>query len=285
MQTFSKYSNPYLWNKVDHLILDNEEQTLNEEMKSRCLSFGLVPYQLCQRVSADEHKSRFRRLLDYLGKLCGLPEDGDLGIKIAESNDDDNNDEDHWHYGTIAKDNNRTKDRARRSTARTKSFLVDLRKRQSDRYEWYEVVLDERFSPGRFFHIVLKWLVASAPKIETQIQLLQRRCTQYGLQLLPFPHLAMSANLVLNPVRQWSFGRSYGDGHKITVVVVFVSPFVIVHITGSFCIVLCLVSFGSLCSHNTKQGFALTHFSFHPLFREPYSSHDNHGPVHSSYLL
>ena len=43
-------------------------------------------------------------------------------------------------------------------------------------------------------------LVASSAKVEAQVQLLQRRCVQYGLQLTPFPQSTISRNLFLNPV-------------------------------------------------------------------------------------
>eukprot|EP00541_Cyclophora_tenuis_P012136 CAMPEP_0116542456 /NCGR_PEP_ID=MMETSP0397-20121206/1026_1 /TAXON_ID=216820 /ORGANISM="Cyclophora tenuis, Strain ECT3854" /LENGTH=197 /DNA_ID=CAMNT_0004066467 /DNA_START=303 /DNA_END=896 /DNA_ORIENTATION=- len=77
-----------------------------------------------------------------------------------------------------------------------KRFLVELK---GDRYEWFEIALDSTFHTERSYHIIISWLVASAPKVEAQIQLLHRRCTQYGLKLLPFPEVAMSRNLLLNP--------------------------------------------------------------------------------------
>ena len=48
---------------------------------------------------------------------------------------------------------------------------------------------------------MFSWLVASSGKIDTQVQLLQRRCTQYGLKLVPFPQVTVSRNVYLNPFK------------------------------------------------------------------------------------
>lgn len=45
------------------------------------------------------------------------------------------------------------------------------------------------------------WLAASTTKIETQVQSLQRRCTQYGLTLIAAPQLSVSRSVFLNPFR------------------------------------------------------------------------------------
>ena len=66
----------------------------------------------------------------------------------------------------------------------------------------FGLVLMLRFA--KVYMYVMWWiisrLVASSAKVEAQVQLLQRRCVQYGLQLTPFPQSTISRNLFLNPV-------------------------------------------------------------------------------------
>jgi hypothetical protein len=44
-------------------------------------------------------------------------------------------------------------------------------------------------------------LVASSGKVDAQVQLLQRRCTQYGLNLVPYPQTTLSKSMYLNPFK------------------------------------------------------------------------------------
>lgn len=48
---------------------------------------------------------------------------------------------------------------------------------------------------------MFSWLVGSSGRIETQVQSLKRRCTQFGLRLVPFPHISTSTNLFIQPFK------------------------------------------------------------------------------------
>ena len=81
-----------------------------------------------------------------------------------------------------------------------KSFTIPLRKSRNEKYEWIEMSLDSVFDTMRTYHIKFHWLVASAIRVDALIQLLQRRCIQYGLRLIGFPQTSISSNMILHPV-------------------------------------------------------------------------------------
>jgi DEPDC5 protein C-terminal region len=67
--------------------------------------------------------------------------------------------------------------------------------------EWIEIVVDSTFNTQWSYRIILNWLVASSGKVDTQVQLLQRRCVQFGLNLVPFPQVTVSRSVFLNPFK------------------------------------------------------------------------------------
>jgi len=74
-----------------------------------------------------------------------------------------------------------------------------------DTLEWMEVAVDSTFDTSWSYRIMFSWLVASSGKIDAQVQLLQRRCTQYGLNLVPFPQITLSKNVFLYPFKAPAF--------------------------------------------------------------------------------
>jgi len=92
-----------------------------------------------------------------------------------------------------------------------KSFTIPLRKNRNEKYEWIEMVLDSVFDTSRTYHIKFHWLVASAIRVDALIQLLQRRCIQYGLRLVAFPQTSISSNMTLHPVSEMHLFQSYID--------------------------------------------------------------------------
>lgn len=88
-----------------------------------------------------------------------------------------------------------------------KRFIVDLRKRNDEKYEWMEMVHDSNCDTRRTFRITIQWIVAVSAKIDQQAQLLQRRCTQYGLKLVGVPHYSALRSCFLNPVSLFTPSR------------------------------------------------------------------------------
>jgi len=64
-----------------------------------------------------------------------------------------------------------------------------------------EVVIDATFDTSWSYRIMFNWLLASAERVEAQVQLLQRRCSQFGLNLVPFPQITVSKNVYLGPFK------------------------------------------------------------------------------------
>jgi len=129
---------------------------------------------------------KFLRLLDYLKKLVPQADSPEMDIKVVSTS---NRQEDVLVSKYI------------KSADRVKRFIVQLRKGTRDKYEWLELVLDATFDTQQAFRIDVNWLVASCSKVEAQIQLLLRRCMQYGLRIVQLPNYANSSNLYLHPVR------------------------------------------------------------------------------------
>jgi len=207
-QTFKKYSDHYRWNRLDNLILDSDERAHSEGMRFRRLTFGLIPPKLNGKSEEQDYIANFKRLLEYLSRLCGESTSG-LGVEIVTQDLDS------------CFDFDKSVRVARRGTTDTmKAFTVNLQKRKRDLYQWVELAVDSTFDTQRSYRLMFNWLVASYGKVDTQVQLLQRRCTQYGLRLVRFPEIAISRNLLLNPFTRpiiWNSGVITGNAALQTI--------------------------------------------------------------------
>lgn len=171
------------------MICGDSGKSFSDEMNYRRVMFALIP-QVFHDVEAEhEYVGKFKKLLEYLSKLSQAEGSaGNFDINIVLSTDA-RPDRDASVKITIFG----TKDRMKR-------FIIDLRKGKQDRYEWMEIAMDPSFDTTCSFRIMVNWLVASASKVETQVQLLLRRSTQYGLNLISIPQISMSGKLFLHPV-------------------------------------------------------------------------------------
>jgi hypothetical protein len=151
--------------------------------------FALIPEPLADKTEEQNYVDKFRKLLDYLNKLQESDEtDGGLDVKIV-TNDDER------------VDPREQVTSVRRETAdMVKRLTVQLRKGKRDPYEWLDIAVEPTFDTRRSYRIMIQWLVASSSKVESQVQLIQRRCSQYGLKLISMPQLSISPNIFLNPV-------------------------------------------------------------------------------------
>ena len=191
-QTFTKYTDLYNWNKVDNIICGDDDREMREGMRFKRVMFGIVPDNFgSDRTAEDAYVLKFRRFLEYLEKLRDKAEAGTpLSIKFVTSLEKENQIESQRLESLPGVE--------RSSMVR---FYVQLRKGKSDILEWMEVALDATFDTSWTYRIMFNWLVASSGKVDSQVQLLQRRCTQYGLRLIPFPQITVSRNVYLNPFK------------------------------------------------------------------------------------
>ena len=174
-QTFTKYFNPYKWNEVDMLISGDTNTQILEGMRNPRISFVIIPDQF---ANADEEKvytDKFQSLVEYFIRLQKEADSTKIDVHMT----DDTNPKTSLGYTR---------------------FIVDLRKRGDEKYEWMEIVHDSNCDTRRTFRITIQWLVAVSAKIDQQAQLLQRRCTQYGLKLVSVPHYSALRSCFLNPV-------------------------------------------------------------------------------------
>lgn len=153
-------------------------------MRFRRLTFGLIPPKFSTDAEEQEYISKFKRLLEYLCKLKETDSAVD-DIKIMASTDPEPNLFETRYVTGL--------DSMRRST-------VQLRKGKHDPFEWIELATDNEFSTRKSYRVIFNWLAASSGKVDAQVQLLHRRCTQYGLSLITFPQTSISRDLLLNPV-------------------------------------------------------------------------------------
>lgn len=195
-QTFSKYSDLYNWNKVDNIICGDDDREMREGMRFKRVMFGIIPENFHNDLVAEEaYVAKFRRFLEYLEKLRDKDEsETSLDIKFVTSVDK--------QYQEESKRMESRPGVERDSMVR---FYIQLRKGKRDNLEWMEVALDSTFDTYWTYRIMFNWLVASSGKVDTQVQLLQRRCTQYGLKLVPVPQITVSRNLYLNPFKAPAF--------------------------------------------------------------------------------
>jgi hypothetical protein len=189
-QTFKKYAEPYKWNKVDNLICGEEDRTMDVSMRFRRVMFGLIPESFKDVEAEMEYVNRFEKLLSYLEKLRD-PKESSSKLKVA--------------FITTAEQNKGAKkdllSAGRDMTDTMIRFAAQLVRGKKDPFEWIEIAIDPIFDTSRSYRIMFNWLVATSTKVETQLQLLQRRCTQFGLKLISFPQTSISHNLFLHAVR------------------------------------------------------------------------------------
>ena len=191
VQTFSKFSPLYNWNKVDRIICGDEDKEMREGMRFKRLMFAILPDEFESTDKEDEYVSKFLRLQEYLNKLLDQEYSAEpLNIKIVQKADPDELEE----SGPIQS----TPGIAGNSMQR---FYVRYKKGKRDGIESIEVVVDTTFDTAWSFRMMFQWLVASTNKVEAQIQLLQRRCSQFGLGLVEFSQISVSKTLLLNPFR------------------------------------------------------------------------------------
>jgi len=192
VQTFQKYGSEFTyWSKYDNIIAGSSHREMNDDMRFRSIMFALVPdnNEIESLASEAAYVTKFQRLLEYFEKLREKgenPKTSKLEIKLVTSED------------RSVDENMTSKPGIGNSMTR---FNVDLQKRKSDPTEWMEYVIDSTFNTHWSYRIMLNWLVASSGKVDTQIQLLQRRCSQYGLSLVPYPQISVSKNVFLNPLK------------------------------------------------------------------------------------
>lgn len=189
VQDFHEFSHEYRWNQVDHLIGGIESKKVPGDMKFRQVSFALIPEPQNGKADEQAYIEKFKKLLDYLNKLCeGDETEGALDVKIVSSDD------------TRVDPKDRVPIVRREAVDMMKRITVQLRKGKRDLYEWIDIAVDPDFDTRRSYRIVVQWLASSSSKVETQMQLIQRRCTQYGLKFVSIPELSVSPDLFLNPV-------------------------------------------------------------------------------------
>lgn len=191
-QTFSKYSAPYNWNKVDNIICGDDDREMREGMRFKRVMFGIIPEDFGGDLDVEEaYVLKFRRFLEYLEKLRDKEESiTPLNVKFVTSADKLHQEESKRMESTPGVERN--------SMIR---FYMQLRKGKRDNLEWMELAIDSTFDTSWSYRIMFNWLVASSGKVDAQVQLLQRRCSQFGLKLVPFPQITLSRNLYLNPFK------------------------------------------------------------------------------------
>jgi len=157
IQTFKKYSEPYIWNKVDNLITGEENRNMEDSMRFRRVMFGLIPPKYDDSCSEDDYVAKFKRLVEYLGRLRDKTEtETPLNVELRLS----------LESGS-ASDRQSDVLKVRRSTADSMlSFFVQLKKGKRDPFEWMEIRMDSIFDTTRSYRIMFNWLVASSTSMD-----------------------------------------------------------------------------------------------------------------------
>jgi len=174
-QKFTKYSVPYKWNELDMLISGDEVTTIVEGMRNPRISFVIIPDSFTNSMGEDDYAVKFQKLVKYLNKIQSKD-----GSKI--------NIEMHRTGGADPQ-----------GRSKNKRFLVDMRKKRDDKYEWMELVHDSNCDTRRTFRMTIQWLVAVASKIDDQARLLRGRCSKYKLKLVSVPGYSSLRSCFMNP--------------------------------------------------------------------------------------
>jgi len=172
-------------------------------MRFRQVMFGLVPASFRDYDAELDYVSKFRRLLEYLGKLREKSvQESPLDVKIVTSKDSAET-EDIFQVQRPSEDS-------------MIKLIVPLRRLKRDPFEWMEIAIGSTFETRSSYRIMFNWLVASSAKVETQVQLFLRRCSQFGLQAMSFPQTTISRDLFLHSVRMYSDASVFVDAATLT---------------------------------------------------------------------
>jgi hypothetical protein len=188
-QSFAKYADQYNWNRVDRLMCGAEDREIREGMRFRRLMFGLVPPDQTDEQAENDYVAKFQKLLEYFERMRGKTAgEAELKVNIVTSLDRPPLD-----------DNARTVSAANLGRDSMRRFYVQLVKRKA--LEWLEVAVDSTFDTSWTYRIMFSWLVASSAKVDAQVQMLQRRCTNFQLELVPLPAVTTASNVFIQPFK------------------------------------------------------------------------------------
>jgi len=149
--------------------------------------FGLIPEVFKNAEAEEEYVSKFQKLVSYLEKLRdndGSKEKLNVEIVTSKTREEKKKPD----FAKTRKDMTDTMIR----------FPVQLLRGKKDPFEWIEVAISATFDTSMSFRIIFNWLVASSAKVETQVQLLQRRFKNFGLKFISFPQTTVSWDLFLH---------------------------------------------------------------------------------------
>ncbi|GKZ00753.1 hypothetical protein MPSEU_001027100 [Mayamaea pseudoterrestris] len=167
IQTFTKYSALYNWNKVDRIIAGDSDREMREGMRFKRIMFAVLP-ERCEDAEAENmYIDKFQRLVEYFEKLRekdGSSEPLKVTIVKLEEIDEDVNSRKKLTESTPGI-----------SWNAMRRFYVKLKKSKNDTLEWMEIVVDSTFKTCWSYRIMFQWLVASSGKVEAQVQMLSRR--------------------------------------------------------------------------------------------------------------
>jgi len=193
VQNFTKYGNDrFSWSYLDNLICGDPHKTFTEGTRFRRNMFCIIPEHHADLSKELEYVQKFQRLLEYISKLQQKElQHNKVDVKILTSQSFEQN-EAKKGEGIAGSTWRKTLDDA-------KHLIVPLRKGNRGKFEWLEIVLDSIFDSRKTYRITIQWLVATSKKVEAQIQLLQRRCSQYGLNLVSINQNSFTDNPSLHP--------------------------------------------------------------------------------------
>ncbi|KAL7564154.1 hypothetical protein ACA910_021129 [Epithemia clementina (nom. ined.)] len=194
VQDFKQFTAPYNWNKVDRIICGDEDREMREGMRFKRLMFAILPDRFSDVESENGYVEKFKKLLEYFEKLRAKEEaKNPLNVKVVSSQNKQTDEEMRGLAEFLS-----TPGIAGNSMVR---FYVPFRKGGREQFEYLEVAIDSTFNTSWSYRIIFNWLVANAGKVDTQVQLLQRRCNQFGLNLVASSEVSVSKMLFLNPFR------------------------------------------------------------------------------------
>ena len=198
-QRFSKYAAEFPWNSLDNLICGDPQKTLTEGTRFRRILFAILPPTTATAQANADYIDKFNKLIEYISNRCVEK------FTVEVQRDDDESflfQSSAWAAvagkgGQISQPKKLMK---RATTRPTRNAILPLneRKKKNNRFEWAVISLNATFDPKRVFRISIHWLVASSPRVESEVKGLHRRCAQFGLKMQQFPEYSISSDLFIH---------------------------------------------------------------------------------------
>jgi hypothetical protein len=211
-QKFHRFPHPeFNWNLLDEVLLGNQDR-LSENLKAKRIRFAVVPEleATATRASEEAFFAKFDLLLQFITNYCQNKERFHVvreWVNNLEGNGEGGESGDGSSGGDGDKDTTQGRNASRpkvHSKAETKLWIRPSNVSEEDP-KWIYLIHDSYIKTSQIFHIGMQWVACDSWFLDDFINVLFRRCTNWGLRIAQIPEYFCTPNLAIHPFRAQPF--------------------------------------------------------------------------------